>query len=178
MNILINPTGCPGKFRAVDWAVELLNLFTKVCQVQTCVSMNAHIQQVTYSGRFSNKSIEHILNESPLIEIYRHLHTVFGENFCISKKSTSNNGPDMTKTYTELLNAIQKEGTHTKVVGRGSDFNAGDLTNKGILSIVATSKSAMADGKTEESGDIPSGTFEEGAGEVEFDSEDLMLDDD
>lgn len=30
MHILINPTGQPGKFRAVDWAVELLNLFTKV----------------------------------------------------------------------------------------------------------------------------------------------------
>ena len=30
MNILINPTGRPGKFRAVDWVVEHLNLFTKV----------------------------------------------------------------------------------------------------------------------------------------------------
>jgi len=29
MHILINPTGKPGKFRAVDWVVELLNLFTK-----------------------------------------------------------------------------------------------------------------------------------------------------
>jgi hypothetical protein len=35
MNILINPTGQPGKFRAVDWAVELLNLFTKVVFVSS-----------------------------------------------------------------------------------------------------------------------------------------------
>ena len=38
MNILINPTGRPGKFRVVDWAVELLNFFTKVgpaCELGT-----------------------------------------------------------------------------------------------------------------------------------------------
>jgi hypothetical protein len=29
-NILINPTGKVGKFRAVDWCVELNNLYTKV----------------------------------------------------------------------------------------------------------------------------------------------------
>jgi hypothetical protein len=29
-NMLINPTGLPGKFRAVDWLVELLNYYIKV----------------------------------------------------------------------------------------------------------------------------------------------------
>jgi len=29
-NILVNPTGKKGKFRAVDWCVELNNLFIKV----------------------------------------------------------------------------------------------------------------------------------------------------
>jgi hypothetical protein len=29
-NILINPTGKAGKFRGVDWCVELNNLYTKV----------------------------------------------------------------------------------------------------------------------------------------------------
>jgi hypothetical protein len=32
--MLVNPTGKPGGFRGVDWVVELLNLFTKVCQVR------------------------------------------------------------------------------------------------------------------------------------------------
>jgi hypothetical protein len=175
MNILINPTGHPGKFRAVDWAVELLNLFTKVCKAQKAIIANVHSHQVTYSGKFSNKSVEHILNESPLVEIYRHIHDVFGESFCITKKTTSNHGPDMAKTYTALLNAIQREDTHIKVTGRNSDLDAGCLTNKGILSIVATSKSTTAEGITEESNDTQPGEAE---GEVEFDREDLMLDDD
>ena len=31
-HMLINPTGLAGKFRAVDWCVELNNLFTKVAR--------------------------------------------------------------------------------------------------------------------------------------------------
>lgn len=115
------------------------------------------------------------MNESPLVEIYCHLHEVFGESFCISKKTTSNHGPDMAKTYTELFNAIKKEDTHVKVAGRKGDLGAGYLTNKGILSILATSKSTTAEGIAEEGNDTQSA---EAGGEAEFDSEDLMLDDD
>ena len=32
MNILCNPTGKDGSFRAIDWVVELNNLFTKVSE--------------------------------------------------------------------------------------------------------------------------------------------------
>jgi hypothetical protein len=28
--MLVNPTGKPGKFRGVDWVIELHNLYTKV----------------------------------------------------------------------------------------------------------------------------------------------------
>lgn len=175
MNILINPTGRPGKFRAVDWAVELLNLFTKVCSVKRDIGANTDIHQVTHSGRFSNKSVEHILNESPLIETYRHLHDTFGESFCISKKTSSNHGPNMMKTYTEILNAIKREDTHRKVIGRKSELDAADLVNKGIASILAASKNTMAEGTTEESDDVQPETLD-GEGEVELDSDDLTLD--
>ncbi|TBU51030.1 hypothetical protein BD310DRAFT_835544, partial [Dichomitus squalens] len=30
MNILVNPTGQPHEFRAVDWVIELLNMLIKV----------------------------------------------------------------------------------------------------------------------------------------------------
>lgn len=43
MNILINPTGRPGRFRAVDWAVELLNLFTKVNSLYEPESEGVHV---------------------------------------------------------------------------------------------------------------------------------------
>ena len=174
MNILINPTGHPGKFRAVDWAVELLNLFTKVRPTFMLIGSNIHTRQVTYSGKFSNRSIEHILNESPLVETYRYLHEVFSESFCVSKKTTSHHSPGMEKTYMELLNAIERENTHTMVTGRGSNLDAGSLTNKGILSIVTAGKSTTTEEMMEaESEDVELEIAEE---EVDFDAEDLMLD--
>lgn len=30
MNILVNPSGKPGRFRGVDWVIEVLNLYIKV----------------------------------------------------------------------------------------------------------------------------------------------------
>ena len=62
-----------------------------------------------------------------------------------------------------------------KAAGRKSDLGAGDLTNKGILSILATSKGTAAERIAEEGNDTQS---TEAGGEAEFDSEDLMLDHD
>ena len=103
---------------------------------------------------------------------------MFGESFYISKKTTSHQGPDMAKTYTEILNAIRRSGTHTKVAGRKSDLDAADLMNKGIASILATAKNVTAEGTGEEGDDEQPGASEGVGGEVEIDGEDLMLDDD
>jgi hypothetical protein len=32
-NWLVNPSGKPGQFRAVDWLVELMNMYIKVRQI-------------------------------------------------------------------------------------------------------------------------------------------------
>ena len=54
-NWLCNPTGTPMGFRGVDWLLELENLYTKVI----------------YGGSGSNYTVERIIVESPLIELYR-----------------------------------------------------------------------------------------------------------
>ena len=177
MNILINPSGHPGKFRAVDWVVELLNLFTKVGSVCVTVNMIVHVLQVTHAGKYSNRSIDHILNESPLIEVYRHLHETFEGSFCISKKTTSNKGPNMTKTYTELLKVMERNNTHTKVSGRKSKVDASSLMGKGIRSIIATSKSTTAEGIAGgEDDEVEAGEGEEEVG-LELEDGDLLIDD-
>ncbi|KIK21475.1 hypothetical protein PISMIDRAFT_12245 [Pisolithus microcarpus 441] len=51
-HILVNLTGRPMKWRAVDWCVELNNLFTKVKN----------------GGKNSNRSVERIILESPLVQ--------------------------------------------------------------------------------------------------------------
>ncbi|KIJ31748.1 hypothetical protein M422DRAFT_124782, partial [Sphaerobolus stellatus SS14] len=58
MNWLVNPTGRPNGFRAVDWVVELNNLYTKV----------------VYGGQFSNRTLQLMLKQSPLIEVFRGVH--------------------------------------------------------------------------------------------------------
>ncbi|KXN92518.1 hypothetical protein AN958_05373 [Leucoagaricus sp. SymC.cos] len=56
-NMLVNPTGQPDSFRAIDWVIEHNNLYTK---------------QI-YGGQFSNKTVEHVIKESPLIETYKNI---------------------------------------------------------------------------------------------------------
>ncbi|KAI0743680.1 hypothetical protein C8Q80DRAFT_1107242, partial [Daedaleopsis nitida] len=57
-NILVNPSGKPHSFRAVDWMVELLNLYIKAI----------------YGGEELNYTKELILLESVLILLYRSNH--------------------------------------------------------------------------------------------------------
>jgi hypothetical protein len=103
---------------------------------------------------------------------------MFEESFCNSKKTTANQGPDMMKTYKELLNVMEKESTHTKVSGRKSELDAVSMINKGILNIMTTSKSATAEGTAEgEIDDVQAGRSGEAEGGVEIDEDDLMLDD-
>jgi hypothetical protein len=83
----------------------------------------------------------------------------------------------MAKTYTELCNMMERNSTHTKVSGRTSKLDAGDMTNKGIESILTTSK-GTAEGTAEGEGE---GAQEARQGEEveeeELFEEDLMLDD-
>lgn len=84
----------------------------------------------------------------------------------------------MKKTYTELLNMMERNNTHTKISGWTSELDAGDMVNGGITSILATSKSTtaegIAEGKSSEAQTERPGEVEE---EAELFKEDFMLDD-
>ncbi|KAG2134720.1 hypothetical protein BD769DRAFT_1314709, partial [Suillus cothurnatus] len=64
-HIIVNPTGKKGRFQGVDWCIELNNLFTKVIN----------------GGKGSNHTVSRIILESPLIQIYQNLHTMFQNDF-------------------------------------------------------------------------------------------------
>ncbi|KAF9231987.1 hypothetical protein BU15DRAFT_81749 [Melanogaster broomeanus] len=67
-HILVNPTGKVMKWRAVDWCVELNNLFTKVCQEWN-------------GGKGSNHTVQRILLESPLVQVYRNIQGMVQQTF-------------------------------------------------------------------------------------------------
>ncbi|KAI6166750.1 hypothetical protein EDD17DRAFT_1774297 [Pisolithus thermaeus] len=85
-HILINPTGHPVKWRAVDWCIELNNLFTKVKN----------------GGKGSNQSVEWIIMELPLIEVYCSLQVSVQQNFGHTHLATNHSLPDMRKTYAKV----------------------------------------------------------------------------
>ncbi|KAG2154129.1 uncharacterized protein EDB93DRAFT_1081513, partial [Suillus bovinus] len=56
----------------VDWCMELNNLYTKVI----------------HSSKGPNCTIDHIILESPLVQVYHNLQQAFEENFLHSHLTT------------------------------------------------------------------------------------------
>ncbi|KAG2084330.1 uncharacterized protein F5147DRAFT_748810 [Suillus discolor] len=104
MNLLCNPTGKPFAFRAVDWVVERNNLYTKVI----------------FRGGGPNGTLDHIIKESPLIEVYRNCHVTMENAFHLQHRTIRHAAPDMTKTIQKLAARIKQKNPHTKKEGRRS----------------------------------------------------------
>ncbi|KAG1792822.1 uncharacterized protein HD556DRAFT_1238725, partial [Suillus plorans] len=114
-HIMINPTGRKGKFRGVDWCVELNNLFTKVIN----------------GGKGSNHTVSRIIMESPLIQIYRNLHTMFQNDFLHTQQTTRHAEADLSKTFQVLCRQMKKHSPNEIVKGRGSYYSIPDVLAKG-----------------------------------------------
>ncbi|KAI6117851.1 hypothetical protein EDD16DRAFT_1692910 [Pisolithus croceorrhizus] len=114
-HILINPTGHPAKWRAVDWCIELNNLFTKVKN----------------GGKGSNRLVERIITESPLVEVYRGLQASVQQNFGHTHLATNHSPPDMRKTYAKVQERLALNSPHKMLPGRKSRYQVDDLGDKG-----------------------------------------------
>ncbi|KAI0084796.1 hypothetical protein BDY19DRAFT_987352 [Irpex rosettiformis] len=116
-NMLVNPTGKPNHFRAVDWMVELLNLYTKEI----------------YGGEGSNYTKKRILEESPLVLVYRQSHANFERNFHLPGLSTAHAKKDMTLTFQEVLLYIKSlEASPNKHhSGRSAKYIVPDVLTRG-----------------------------------------------
>ncbi|KAF8971524.1 hypothetical protein BDZ97DRAFT_1786939 [Flammula alnicola] len=96
MNWLVNPTGKVDGFRGADWLNELLNLFTKV----------------TYGSSGSARTFEWILKQSPLIEVFRHIHKIIEENFHLMHRSVRHAPPNIQNTLNVLCDLLEQHGAH------------------------------------------------------------------
>ncbi|KAG0707154.1 hypothetical protein DFH29DRAFT_797146, partial [Suillus ampliporus] len=99
--ILVNPTGKKMAWRAVDWCVELNNLFTK-------------------ASKGSNHTVEHIFLESPLVQAYRNAQTMIHKNFLLTHLTMKHSSPNMKKTFELLCNQLAKHALHLPSPGRNS----------------------------------------------------------
>jgi hypothetical protein len=150
-NILINPTGKPGKFRAVDWCVELHNYYIKV----------------KYGGQGSNRSVKRMISESALVTTYSQAHETIEKTMHLNRLTTGHADPDMRKTFTELRNSLSQCSPHEFTPGRRTKYSIPDMLRKG-----ADLLCKKASGITE--GEVGIGT--EGADEIQPEFEDIIAD--
>ncbi|KAI0681765.1 hypothetical protein BC835DRAFT_1311785 [Cytidiella melzeri] len=103
-NMLVNPTGRDQHFCAVDWVVELLNLFIKEI----------------YGGKGSNYTKKRILDESALVLIYRNCHKVFKQNFLLSGLTYAHTTKNMMTTFHQHLAGRAAKYEIPNAMGRGA----------------------------------------------------------
>ena len=90
-NWLCNPSGKPMGFRGVDWLLEVNNLSTKV----------------THGGSGSNYTVNRILNESVLVELYRDCKKAIEQQFLLTPKTMRHGEPDLTETVAAMSQLAQ-----------------------------------------------------------------------
>ncbi|KAL4245543.1 hypothetical protein ABKN59_010509 [Abortiporus biennis] len=113
-SILINLRGLKDTFRAVDWVVELNNLYTKTINVT--------------AG--PNKTVENIIKESTLINVFRDTYTTLEKNLVLNHLTTLHAEPDMSITYHALLQHMERERPHEEKRGRSSDYMLCDMIDQ------------------------------------------------
>ncbi|KIK74049.1 hypothetical protein PAXRUDRAFT_118396, partial [Paxillus rubicundulus Ve08.2h10] len=97
-HLLVNPTRQKGKFRAVDWCVESNNLFTKL--------------RVLNGGTGLNRTVECIILESPPVQVYHNLHTMFQRNFIHAHLTSQHTEANMAKTFYEVCKHLSEHSPH------------------------------------------------------------------
>ncbi|TFY60049.1 hypothetical protein EVG20_g7564 [Dentipellis fragilis] len=128
MSWLCNPTGKEHQFRAIDWQVELNNLYTKV----------------VYGGSNSNQTVARIIEESGLIEMYRQCMTNIERNFALSSLTIKHAAPDVTKTLALLLRHLKEQRTHEPKSGpRRSPYEIPDAMSVGLQLLDSEAAAAM-----------------------------------
>ncbi|KAH7917503.1 hypothetical protein BV22DRAFT_1026233, partial [Leucogyrophana mollusca] len=114
-NILVNPSGMQGKARALDWVVESNNLHTK------------H----TFGGRGSNYTKQRVLEESPLIQVYRSCHANMERNLSLPGPTTKHAEPNLAKTLTKMTTYMRDHKANEFQAGRNSMYSIPDMIDKG-----------------------------------------------
>ncbi|KAK7678135.1 hypothetical protein QCA50_018928 [Cerrena zonata] len=102
LNWLCNPTGKADGFRAIDWLVELMNLYIKVI----------------YSGVGYTRTFQLIIKQSPLIDIFRRVHTLMQDNFHLLHRSVRHAPPNLQNTLTVLQHLLEESKAHEVHLGR------------------------------------------------------------
>ncbi|KAF8331411.1 uncharacterized protein EI90DRAFT_2834292, partial [Cantharellus anzutake] len=113
---LCNPSGKRGGFQAIDWQVELMNLYMKV----------------VYSGTGSGKTIEYIVSQSSIIQAYRTCIEDVEEDYHIPNKTLHHATPDIESRLVAIQCKLRNLHPHKYVKGCASHTLIEDHIQKGL----------------------------------------------
>ena len=86
--------------------------------------------KVKNGAKGSNHSVEWIILESPLVQVYRNVQGLVEKNFKLTHHTTNHVPPDMKKTFTKLLKHLSLNSPHIVSMGRKSHHQIVNLHNK------------------------------------------------
>lgn len=99
---LVNPTGKKDGFRGVDWVVERNNFMHK------CL----------YSGSSSNRTLENLIKQSPLIMQYQRAHSIVEKNFYLTERTIRHPPPLMKQTLARVQHHLHENEMNSHQPGR------------------------------------------------------------
>ncbi|KAG2344670.1 hypothetical protein BDR05DRAFT_999056 [Suillus weaverae] len=88
--------------------------------------------KVINGGKGSNHTVDRIILESPLVQVYRNLHGTFEWNFMHTHLTNQHAEVDMAQTFKQLCMYIAEHSPHEPVPGRSSKYCVPDLFSKGL----------------------------------------------
>ena len=162
-SMLVNPTGKQGKFRGVDWVVEAANLDIKVSHPfrKFIILSDGVLHQVTFGGKGSNYTKERVIDESPLIQVYRNCHSNMERNLHLSSPTSAHADHNLAKTLRKMQMYMKDHRPNEYVIGRKSAYPIPDMLDKGGDIIYTTgqveeveTRTGDSESKVLEAGDI------------------------
>ena len=81
-------------------------------------------------GKGSNRSVEWIILELPLVKVYRNVQGLVEKNFKLTHHTTNHAPPNMKKTFAKFLKHLSLNSPHIVSMGRKSHHQIDDLHNK------------------------------------------------
>ncbi|KAI5822356.1 hypothetical protein K523DRAFT_288205 [Schizophyllum commune Tattone D] len=118
-NMLVNPAGKAGKFRALDWVQEEKNLHTKII----------------HGGSNSNYTQEHVIKESVLIDLYRSCHEDMDQNFNLTSLTTAHAPANLDISMRVASDSLKTSRPHDRQPGRRSNFHIPDMLDLGMAKL-------------------------------------------
>ncbi|KAL1658513.1 hypothetical protein GGF50DRAFT_120789 [Schizophyllum commune] len=137
-NSLVNPTGVKGKFRALDWVQEDMNLKTKVI----------------HGGTGSNYTKEHVIKESVLLHLYRDCHENMNRNFHLTSLTTAHAPANLTASIRLACDSMTRCEPNKFKPGRSSEYTIVDMLDKGTLMLAAGADAMQTDEEDDDGDDL------------------------